>query len=55
MYKDWIIEKSKIHKTFEDDEDNLLLIKNPSTIMIDEPSSDQDKQKVHLNKTACNQ
>jgi indole-3-glycerol phosphate synthase len=44
MYKDFIIEKSTIQKAAEDDNDDLLLIKNPNTVLINELPSDQDKK-----------
>jgi hypothetical protein len=44
MYKDLIIEKSTIYKEFEDDNDDLPLIKSPNTVLINEPLSDQEKK-----------
>jgi hypothetical protein len=43
IFKDWVIEKLTIHKTVEDDDNDLPLVKNPNFIMINGPPSDQDK------------
>jgi hypothetical protein len=55
-YTYWIIEKSTIHKTIEnDDDDDLPFTKNPNNVLINELSSDQDEQKSGVNKRFYNQ
>jgi hypothetical protein len=44
------MEKSKIHKTVEDVDDDLPLIKNSKTVMINEPLSDKDIENTSVNK-----
>jgi hypothetical protein len=54
-YTYWIIEKSTIHKTIENDDDDLPLIKIPNNVLINELSSVQDEQKSGVNKMLYNQ
>jgi hypothetical protein len=55
IYKDLIVKKSTIYKLVEDDNNDLPLIKNLTTVMIHEPLSDQDKEKADVNKRFNNQ
>jgi hypothetical protein len=47
--------KSKIHKTVEDDDHDLPLIKNQNTAMTNEVLSDEDKVKSDVNERDYNQ
>jgi hypothetical protein len=46
MYKDWIIEKSIIYKTVDNNDDDLPSIKNKKTNMTNEVPYYQDKERA---------
>jgi hypothetical protein len=50
IYKDWVIEKSITHKTVDNYENNLPLIKNINITMTNEAPPDKSKEKADENK-----
>jgi hypothetical protein len=49
IYKDWVIEKSITHKTVDNYDNNLRLIKNTNTSMTNEAPPDKSKEKADEN------
>jgi hypothetical protein len=58
MYKDWIIDKSTTHKTVDNNDNNdneLLMIKNTNVIATHKATSEQTKDKVDVNEKVYRQ